>query len=168
MSVLERIRRFLSYLIGKRSELADLEYKDAVLARAVLKIHRTRTHKERATIPLFHARKVHRLDRENALASLRERIEALQAVRQELREAGTITCELLARHLPSVSWIKVVRAAPDLYLAYEGNGRLEALQQVFAPEDGIRIEVEEYHFRNPSKVLRILNRVRKLNGLREA
>lgn len=31
----------------------------------------------------------------------------------------------------------------------------------------MRVEVEQYHFRNPSKIDRRLNRVRKLNDLLE-
>ena len=73
--------------------------------------------------------------------------------------------DVLARVLPSVSWIKVVEAEPGTYLAFEGNGRIEALQAVFGPDDGIAVEVEAYRFRNPRKIVRRLTRVRRLNGL---
>ncbi len=42
-------------------------------------------------------------------------------------------------------------------IADEGNGRLAALQEVFSPADGITVEVEEYYFKNPSKILRRIN-----------
>jgi len=58
-----------------------------------------------------------------------------------------------------------VEAEPDVYLAFEGNGRIEALQAVFGPGDAIVVEVEAYRVRSPRKVVRRLNRVRRLNGL---
>jgi hypothetical protein len=71
----------------------------------------------------------------------------------------------LGRYLPSVSWIKVVRESEDAYLAFEGNGRLAAMQTVFTPADGLLVEAELYRFKNPRKIIRRLNRVRRLNGL---
>ena len=158
-------RRFFSYLLGKRSEVTDLDFKDVVLGKVVLDIHRKRSHKELVTVPLFALRPIHRLDRENALAATRRRIEMLREHRAELAEIRVMSCEVLARHLPSVSWIKVVERDPDCFLAFEGNGRLAALQVVFEPSDGIEVEVEQYHFRNPRKILRRLDRVRRLNHL---
>ena len=72
---------------------------------------------------------------------------------------------MLSDVLPSISAIKVVKQSDDSYIAYEGNGRLAALQEVLSPSDGISIEVEEYHFNKPTKILRRMTRVRRLNGL---
>jgi hypothetical protein len=116
-------------------------------------------------VPLFSLRQIHTLDRENAIAATRRRIEALQQHKEELLAAGTLTCEILGEVLPSVSWIKVVREGPESHLAFEGNGRIEAMQAVFSPDDDLQVEVEEYRFRSPRKIIRRLNRVRKLNGL---
>jgi hypothetical protein len=165
MDPLAEIRKLARYLLGKRSELEALDVKDVVMAKAILDIHRTRTHKEVVAVPLFSLRQIHTLDRENAIAATRRRIEALQVHKEELLAAGTLTCDVLARVLPSVSWIKVVREGDGSYLAFEGNGRIEAMQAVFSLEDDLLVEVEEYRFRNPRKVIRRLNRVRKLNGL---
>lgn len=67
-------------------------------------------------------------------------------------------------------WNKALHIAVELrkiilYLAFEGNGRIAAMQKVFTPSDGIEVEVEQYHFRNTRKIVRRLNRVRRLNGL---
>ena len=75
------------------------------------------------------------------------------------------TCADLAEVLPSVSWIKTVRESDQSYLTYEGNGRLAALHQVFGPEADLKVEVELYHFRRTKKIVRRLNRLRRLNGL---
>jgi hypothetical protein len=160
--------KFFSYLAGKKSEVEDLEVKDVLLAKAVLDIHRKKSRKETVCVPLFQLHQVHRLDRPNALATTRSRIEALRQHRQDLVEHKTLTCDVLARVLPSVSWIKVVQEAGDSFLAFEGNGRIAAMQAVFGPQDGILVEVERYTFRNPGKILRRLNRVRRLNGLQNS
>lgn len=160
----KKIKAFFDYLFTKSSELKDLDAKDALLAKVVLDIHRKRTHSVQAIVPLFSLMQIHAIDRENAINSTEERVSKLQQVKDSLLSEQTITRKVLDVHLPSVSGIKVVRASDDRYIAYEGNGRLVALQQVFTPADGIDIEVEEYLFRNPKKILRRMQRVRKMNG----
>ena len=159
------MRRLLLYLAGKKSEVQELNIKDVVLAKAILDIHRKRTRKEMTMVPLFSIRQIHVLDRENALLATRQRLKTLRARKEELLTAGKITCDALARFMPSVSWIKVVQDRPGGYLAFEGNGRIAVLQKVFTPSDGLQVEVEQYHFRNTRKIVRRLNRVRRLNGL---
>jgi hypothetical protein len=38
------------------------------------------------------------------------------------------------------------------------------MQKVFSPTDGIHVEVEEYYFKNQKKLIRRMQRVRKLNS----
>ena len=167
MTIAAEVRKLWRYLLGKRSELEDFDLSDVMMAKAILDIHRKRICKDVVRVPLFSLRQIHTLDRDNAIAATRRRIEVLQAHRPELLRDGTLTFETLGGLLPSVSWIKVVEADPGVYLAFEGNGRIEALQAVFSPDDGVSVEVESYRFRNPKKILRRLNRVRRLNGLIE-
>lgn len=159
------LRKFFNYFLGKRSEVSDLELKDAVLAKTVLDIHRKRTHKAIASVPLYALYQVHELDRENTQEAIAARAAVLQGNRETILAAGGLTQETLNAFLPSVSAIKVVQESPDRYIAYEGNGRLAAMQRVFTQEDGITVEVEQYFFRNTAKIIRRLNRIRSLNGL---
>ncbi len=163
--MVDGIKRFFSYLLGKRSEVSDLDVKDVLLTKVVLDIHRKRTHKTLVFVPLFSIFRVHQLDRESSMLATRRRVEILTAHKEELLAAGDMTCELLAKHLPSISWMKVVEHEPGAYIAFEGNGRLGAMQEVFSPQDGMRVEVEQYHFRNTRKIVRRLDRVRRLNDL---
>lgn len=165
MKLAAELRKLGRYLLGKRSEVEDLDLKDIVMAKTILDIHRKRTRKDLVDVPLFALHPIHVLDRENAMEATRQRIEALRPHRDELVRRGRLTCELLARHLPSVSWIKVVEENAESYLAFEGNGRIAALQEVFDPDDGLKVEVELYRFRDPRKIIRRLNRVRRMNGL---
>jgi hypothetical protein len=165
MRIATEARMLVRYLLGKRTELEDLDLSDIVMAKAILDIHRKRIGKDVIRVPLFSLRQIHALDRDTAIAATRRRIEVLREHRGELLRQGTLTFDMLGRMLPSVSWIKVVEAERGVYLAFEGNGRIEALQAVFGPDDGIAVEVEAYRFRNPRKIVRRLNRVRRLNGL---
>lgn len=156
--------KYIKYLIGKTSELGDLETKDALLAKTVLDIHRKRTHSEFVIVPLFNLKQIHAIDRDNAIKATEKRVRKLEEVRNILLQKKNITRDVLGEYLPSVSWIKVVKEPGDSYISYEGNGRLAALQQVFSPSDGMSVEVEEYYFKNPKKILRRMSRVRRLNG----
>lgn len=160
-----RIKRFGAYLFKKRSEIEDMDFKDVVMAKTILDIHRARTHKERMFVPLFSLHPIHRLDRENAITATEQRVRDLEQHRPEWLRIGDISSDLIGQALPSVSWIKVVENPDRDFLAFEGNGRLSAMQQVFKADDGIRIEVEAYRFRRPKTIIRRLNRVRRMNGL---
>lgn len=165
MGWLRYIADFFAYLAGKRSEVAELGVNDAYMAKVILDIHRKRTHKTRILVPLFALKPIHPLDREETLKATAVRAATLEANKATICAARQLTFDGLNQYLPSISWIKVVRESPESYLAYEGNGRLGALHRVFKPEDRIEIEVELYHFRNNAKIVRRLNRLRRLNGL---
>jgi hypothetical protein len=164
--MLKRMNKFINYLLEKKSEIRDLDKKDALLAKTVLDIHRKRTHSDFVIVPLFSIKQIHAIDRDNAITNTEKRINALQNGKDFLLQKKEITRAVLAEYLPSVSWIKVVRESDDCFISYEGNGRLVALQKVFTPADGISLEVEEYYFKDSHRILRDMNRVRKLNGLR--
>ena len=151
------IKKFIDYIFGKRSEVNGLDLKEAVLAKTVIDIHRKRTHKEIVSVPLYALQQIHELNRDNAQEVIAKRAEALAEHRDEILAAGGLTQDTLNQYLPSVSAIKVVRENENTYIAYEGNGRLAAMQRVFEAADGITVEVEQYHFNNPSKIIRRLN-----------
>ena len=163
--MIRRLRRLVSYLLGKSDEVQDLDLKDLLMAKVILDIHRTRTSKELVFLPLGHLKPIHKLDRPNAIRATGARVEALKPHRERLLAVGRLTCADLAEVLPSVSWIKTVRENDLSYLTYEGNGRLAALHEMFGSDADLEVEVELYHFRRPKKIVRRLNRLRRLNGL---
>ncbi len=162
--MIHTIRTWWHYLLGKRGELAHMDHKDAYMAKVVMDIHRKRTGKTLMRVPLAQLEPIHRIDRESALRSTRERADALRTHRDTLLTTKLLDSEALQTIIPSVSQIKVVRDG-DRWLAFEGNGRLYAMREVFAPEDGMQVEVEEYLFGDSRSILRRLKRVRKLNRL---
>ena len=159
------LRRLGAYLLGKRDEVQELDFKDLLMAKVILDIHRKRTHKEFVFIPLRDLKPIHTLDRENAVRATKARIDVLKLHRERLLAAGRLTCTDLAGVLPSVSWIKTVRENQHSFLAYEGNGRLGALHGVFGQDSDLEVEVELYHFRPSKQIVRRLNRLRRMNGL---
>jgi hypothetical protein len=162
--MIDTFRTWWHYLLGKRSEVAQMDYKDAYMAKVVLDIHRKRRDKRIVQVPLAQLDPIHRIDRENALRATRERAEALHSHRDALLATKLLDGDSLQAIIPSVSQIKVVRDG-ERWLAFEGNGRLYAMREVFAAEDGIQVEVEEYLFDDARSIQRRLLRVRRLNRL---
>jgi hypothetical protein len=158
------LSKWWHYLLGKRSEVAHLDYKDAYMAKVVLDIHRKRRDKRIVQIPLAQLDPIHRIDRENALRTTRERADALRMHRDALLATKRLDGAALQAIIPSVSQIKVVRDG-ERWLAFEGNGRLYAMREVFAIEDKMQVEAEEYLFDDARSIRRRLQRVRRLNKL---
>ncbi len=158
------LKKFLSYLWGKKSELSQMDEKDALLAKLVMDIHRKRTHSSVGMVDLFDLHPVHPIDRENAMAAAQKRIAALMEHKEQILAEKELTGEVLIQFIPSVSAIKCVRTIDGELVSFEGNGRLFALQHVFDDEDRLMVEVEEYFFRNSKKISRRINRIRKLHG----
>ncbi len=162
--IIVQINKFISYLWGKKTELKSMDERDILLAKVVMDIHRKRTHSEFIYVPLFSLFQIHPINRDNSLQETQNRANVLQAHKAEILNLQRLSKEKLAQFLPSVSAIKAVRENA-IFIAYEGNGRLVALQEVFSPDDNIHIEIEEYCFANPEKILRRMNRVRQLHNL---
>jgi hypothetical protein len=130
----------------------------------ILDIHRKRRDKRIVRAPLAALEPIHRIDRETALEATRARAEALRAHRDTLLATKLLDADALQAIIPSVSAIKVVRDG-ERWLAFEGNGRLYAMREVFAADDGMQVEVEEYLFDDDRSIRRRLNRVQRLNGI---
>ncbi len=165
MPILHKILSFFKYILGKRSEAKDLGIKDALLAKVVLDIHRKKIGTKFIIVPLHKIYPIHVIDRPNALESLQKRINMLRTHKLDLLEKKVLTREILAKYLPSVSWIKSVADGSGNYISFEGNGRLFALKEVFSEDDQIQLEIEEYSFKSYKKIWRRMHRVRKLNNI---
>jgi hypothetical protein len=162
--MIETLRKWWYYLHSKRSEVTQMDYKDAYMAKVVLDIHRKRRDKRVTQVPLAQLEPIHRIDRESALRTTQERADALRQHRDALLATKHLDGAALQAIIPSVSHIKVVRDG-ERWLAFEGNGRLYAMREVFAAEDAMQVEVEEYLFDDPRPIQRRLQRVRRLNRL---
>ena len=159
------LKKFWDYLFSKRKEVKELDKKDIFLAKFMIDAGRNKRGSEFFLIPLNNIDKIHIIDRENAISKLNERISVLEENKAEIRERKNIDREFLGKYLPSISWIKVIKRKDDTYIAFEGNGRLEAFKKVFDKDDNLNIEVEVYTFRSYKKMLRRAERVRKYNGI---
>ena len=159
------LKKFWNYIFSKRKELKDLDKKDIFLAKFMVDVGRNTKSTEFQMISLDKIEKIHVIDRGNALTKLNERIEILNKYKNEIIKEKQINREFLGKYLPSISWIKVLKTKNDKYIAFEGNGRLEAFKEVFDKDSDIIIEVEVYTFRSYNKMLRRAERVRQYNGI---
>lgn len=158
-----RLQRFGSYVWSKLPEVLDMGPKDALLAKLVMDIHRKRTHSSQEMVELATLEPVHALDRPEVLAKVEERRAAVEEAKDRLLARRDLTRQDLMDVLPSVSGFKVVATGEGRYIAFEGNGRLEALHRVFRSNDDLRLEVEVYHFADPQTMLRRARRVQRRN-----
>ncbi len=163
--IISEIKKMVKYLLGKVVEIKDMEPKDAMLGKVVIDIHKKKKSSNFILVPLYSLKRTHAIDRDNAVQATEKRVKVLEENKKILIKDKNMTREVLNEYLKSVSWIKVVKEDADSYIAYEGNGRLVAMMKVFSPEDEIMVEVEEYVVSNYPKILRRMNRVRKMNGL---
>lgn len=76
-----------------------------------------------------------------------------------------LSLTLLTGCQSSNSAIKVVQDDSGKGLAFKDNGRLVARQNVFSPGDKMKIEKEEYLFRDSAKITARMNRVCKLHNM---
>lgn len=163
--IINEIKKMVKYLLGKVVEIKDMEPKDAMLGKVVIDIHKKKRTSEFVLIPLYSLKQLHAIDRDNAVQATEKRAAILRENREILLEKKKMTREILNKYLKSVSWIKVVKEYEDSYISFEGNGRLVAMLKVFKPEDEMMVEVEEYIVSNYPKILRRMNRVRKMNAI---
>ncbi|MBL0028477.1 MAG: hypothetical protein IPO95_05135 [Rhodanobacteraceae bacterium] len=160
--------RWWRYFWDKREEVAALDWKDAELARIVLRIHRHRRSVDWRHVPLRAIAPIHPINRPTALAAATERAERIRPIADALRAEGRIGRARLHEVLPSVSAIKLVETAPGRFVSYEGNGRLAALRQVFVDHPDLQIECEIYDIAHAPRLLRRIARLRAAHGFDDA
>ena len=153
----------IDYLADKSSELKDLRFRDALLAKAVTDIHRYTEKTEMKNISLSDITPIHCIDREGAIDKVNQRAKILAEHKEELLKLEILNKEILLNYLPSVSGIKVIKKKEGRYISFEGNGRVEAFKKVFDSSDSIFLEVEEYLLSDYDKILRRVDRARKRN-----
>lgn len=142
-----------------------MDHRDALLAEVNLIIYRKVLDKTNEMVCLKDLKYIHKLERDNALVRLQERIEVLQKHKDNILINNTISADSMTEYLPSISLIKVVKDQFGHYLIFEGNGRIAAIKDVFDNHKEIFIEVQEFHFKNKKSILKKLHYLMKINGL---
>jgi len=154
---------WFNYLWEKIPELRNLGNKDFQLSKLVARIHRTRNEVVNIQVAISQIQPIHKIDRDTAVLRLNERIDALKPCRAAWLKEPFISNDLLHEVLPSVSAIKVIEIDHGQYVAFEGNGRLYAIKEVF---DQLDVEVDLYVLEKDSKISRRVVRILKLNQLK--
>ena len=157
--------RWWRYLWGKRDEVAAMDWKDAELARIVLRIHRHRRGVAWRFVPIRAIAPIHPINRPNAMAAAEARAARIRPLADGLRAEGRIGRERLQAVLPSVSAIKLVETSPGRYVSFEGNGRLAALRSAFADDADLWVECEWYDIGHAGRLQRRIARLRQAHGL---
>ncbi len=160
-----RLLDFLRYLRDKRHEVRHLDALDLRTYFAVASLYWHKERIERRLVPLETIKSLHPIVRRTAVDLVAERTKSLMAYRGAIIETGRVDRVLQDRCMPSVSPINVAVEDPSHYIAFEGNGRLEAIRRVVAGLSGVLVEVVVYHPTNHESCLRRLRQIRDRYGL---
>jgi len=158
---------FLRYLREKRYELRYLDANDLWTYFTVTSLY---WHKERTEcrfVPLDSIKSLHPINplRRTAVDLLEARTKSLAAYRRDIIETGRVDRVLQDTCMPSVSPINLVAEDASNYIAFEGNGRLEAIRRVVAGVPGVLVEVVVYHPTNHESCVGRLRHIRTRYGM---
>jgi hypothetical protein len=159
------LRGFLRYLRGKRYELQYLDANDLRMYFIVTSLYWHTERTECRLVPLDTIKSLHPIVRSTAVGLLEDRIKSLTAHRRDIIETGRVDRVLQDACMPSVSPINVVADDPSSYIAFEGNGRLEAIRRVVAGIPGVLVEVVVYHPTNRESCVGRMRNLRTRNGM---
>ena len=159
------LRGFLRYLGGKRSELWHLNANDLWTYFTVTSLYWHNKRTEHRLVPLESLKPLHPIVRSAAIALIEERTKSLTAHRCDIIETGQVDRVLQDACMPSVSPINVVAEDSSHFIAFEGNGRLEAIRRVVAGIPGVLVEVVVYHPANHESCIRRLRYIRTRYGM---
>jgi hypothetical protein len=159
----QELSRLWDWLWSKRSEVAEMDHRDAYMAHVVLEILQTSSSNEFMFVPLYQTIPIHPThNRENTVEAVNKRAKAISERKQEILKKGRISKELLSELMPSATYIRAIESGDGGYFTFEGNGRVAALKQVFSPHDKIQIELNIFY---PKKVKKSQQKIIKLRRM---
>jgi hypothetical protein len=156
---------FLNYLREKRYELRYLDASDLWLYLTVASLYWHTERTECRLVPIDTIKSLHPIMRSTAIELLEDRIKSLTAHRRDIVETGRVDRALQDACMPSVSPINVVAEDLSSYIAFEGNGRLEAIRRVLAGIPGVLVDVVVYHPTNHESCIGRMRHLRIRNGM---
>ncbi|MBT4856652.1 hypothetical protein HON52_00490 [Candidatus Uhrbacteria bacterium] len=163
--IISELKRVWSWLGGKRSEIHQLNYKDAFMAHLVLEIMQTSPKPKTKVVPLYSLIPIHPVDnREATIESTKKRAGILATHKKKILKEGSMTKELSAKYLPSLTYIRGVSSGSEYY-TFEGNGRVAALKAVFLKNDNLDIEIEVFQPKKQGKAIKKIKKLRRMHRM---
>ncbi|MBT6253790.1 hypothetical protein HOI83_00970 [Candidatus Uhrbacteria bacterium] len=153
------INNIWKWLYSKRNEVAQLQYRDLLMAQIVMEIMNVNDGNGFEYLPLDSLRQLHPVDnREDTIASTELRSKTIERKRKALIKKKRLSKEDVAELMPSVTYMRAI-PAKDGYIVFEGNGRLVALQNVLSGH-GVLVELDVYR---PTRHAAILRKIKRLS-----
>lgn len=166
MNIINEIKRLWNWFYEKRSEVAQMDHKDAFMGKIVFEILQTSTKNEFIFIPLHSLIAIHPVDnRENTIKATKKRAKKVAQYKKELLKTKKISKEKIAEILPSATYIRAIPAPHGNYYSIEGNGRIAAFLQNFDKQDNIKLEIDVYYPKNLEKSQTDIQKLRKMYEL---
>lgn len=165
-SLLQEVNRLWGWVSSKTGELHQLDHRDAYMAHLVLQILQTSKANSFAYVDLSDLHPLHPTDnRENTVAAIEKRAAVIEKRKDALLEKKHLSKEVIAELMPSATYIRVISRSKGGFVTFEGNGRVAALNHVFVPSDGIRVEVDVYHPKRLRNIERMVKKLHKMHGM---
>lgn len=140
------IKRLWEWLYGKRTEVAQMDHRDAYMGKIVLEILQTSTENKFQYIPLYNLKPIHPVDnRENTIKATQERASKVSEYKEKILKTKKVSKELISEILPSATYIRAIPADDEYFYSIEGNGRIAAFLKNFSKDDNISLEVDVYY-----------------------
>jgi len=139
--------------------------KDIKLAQLNALIHTKYSNTRMVYVPLRCIHPVHPLDRKEVTHKIEKRVKVLEENITDVKRGARLSYEELENYLPSVSPVKVVTVGYNYYVAFDGNGRIEAIKEVIDHRQPFEIEVQVYDFSNPSDHAEVESSIREIRRM---
>jgi len=160
------IKKVWNWLFAKRSELFQMNHKDALMAHIVVDIMQNSKKHGFKYCKLHSLDPIHPVDnRKNTIRATQERVNKLKPYRNKLLKRRKLSKEDLSKYLPSATYARAIPTSEGRHFTFEGNGRIAALKQIFTPQDNIEIELDVYYPRHGRKVRRNIKKLRAMHGM---
>jgi hypothetical protein len=116
-------------------------------------------------VKLGKIRMIHGISFEEAAEKLARRVARLNERRDEILGEGRLSFALQTELIPSKNPIRVLMDDTGHYVAFDGNGRVEALRRALGDRPDLKIEVQFYRVESV-RAQRTLRKIMEMRGMR--
>ncbi len=164
--MISTIKRIWNWLYAKRSEVAQMNYRDAFMAHVVFEILQPGTPHAFEFVPLDKLLRIHPVDnRENTRDATARRIKQVEEHADSLRKKKRLSKDDIAQVLPSATYMRAVPGDGGVFYAFEGNGRVAALKASLHTSDRIEVEIDVFRPKKFTRTIKKIEKLRRMHGM---
>ncbi|OFZ20925.1 MAG: hypothetical protein A2202_02020 [Bdellovibrionales bacterium RIFOXYA1_FULL_36_14] len=116
---------------------------------------------EYLNVPLKQLEMIHPITHEKSKEKLQMRINKLVSSKEKILNKKTLTIGEANALIPSKNPIRVVELENGKYIIFDGNGRYEAIRNVFETDDFV-VEVENYKITEKKRINEMIKEILRI------